>query len=75
MDPRTLVTDVGHLEQVGIKPGKANGVLKQRLVGDGRARGHNHTVQLQVLDLLDDVRDSVLRAGIQVILCVNNACQ
>ena len=50
MDPRTLVPDVGHFEQVGVKAGFAQRLLEQGFVGSRCARGYDHAVEVVLFD-------------------------
>ncbi len=56
--PRTLVADVGHLEQGRVEAGGAQAVLEQRLMRARGARGDHDPVQPKVFDLLRDMGDA-----------------
>jgi hypothetical protein len=73
--PGVLVADVGHFEQILVQARLADGLLKQRLVGARRARGHHHAVDLLLLDDLLDVVLVVLRAGEQVVFHMHHVRQ
>ena len=75
MHPRALIADVGHLEKVGIEPGAAEHVSKQRAVGQRRAAGDNDPVQILPAHLLGYVFHTVLRTRIQVGLGMGDAGQ
>ncbi len=46
MDPTALVADIGHFEQEGIQSRLADAVLEEGLVGERRATGHHHPVEV-----------------------------
>ena len=58
MHPRALISDVDELEEVLVEACFLAGGPKQWLMGPGGTRRHEDAVQVVVLDLLLDGRDS-----------------
>ena len=75
VNPRTLIADVCHLEQIRVQSSHADAVLEKGLVRERRATRHHHAVQAMLQHLLGDVLDAVLRAGVQVRLGVRHIRQ
>ena len=73
MDPRALIADVGHREQVGIESRVAQGFLEENLVRARRTRSHHQAVQLVLADHVLDVLLVGIRAGVQARLGVRHA--
>ena len=55
MNPRALVTDVDHLEEVRVETDPRAGLTEHRLVRPRSARGHDKTVDAVLLDQLDQL--------------------
>ena len=72
VDPRALVADVRHLEQIRIEARLAKRVAEQRLVGARRARRDDDPVEAVLGDLLADSGLRVARAGVEVFLGVDD---
>jgi hypothetical protein len=68
--PGALVADVGHFEQIWIQAGGADAVLEERLVSERGAAGDHHPVKIMFFDLLGDMPDAILGAGVQVAFTV-----
>ncbi len=75
MNPRALIPDIGHLEEIFIESYLSNSLLEQRFVGAGRAGGHHDAVQMVLLHRLFDLLLGILRAGVEVFLHVDNIFQ
>ena len=54
VDPRDLLADGDHVEQVRVQPGALAGAAEGGLVQVRRAGGHHHAVQPELLDVLLD---------------------
>ena len=54
VDPAALLADVGHLQEVGVEPGRGEGAAEGRLVHPRAAGGHHHAVEALLPDVLGD---------------------
>jgi hypothetical protein len=72
MDPGALIADVGHFEEITVEPCLADCVLEQRLMGSRGAGSDDHPIQPMLVDDLLHLLLSILGAGIEVILHVDD---
>ena len=75
VNPRALVADVHHLEEVRVETGLGAGAAEQRLVGARGAGGDDHAVELLFLDSGLDLVDPAFRAGVQVFFDIDDVGQ
>ncbi len=68
VDPGILVADVGHFKQVFVQPAGLQGFHEHRFVGLGAAGGHDHPVELVLLDFFLDFLLGVLAAGEEILI-------
>ena len=71
--PRTVFSDVGHLDQVWVQAGFASDALEERLVCPVAASRHEHPVQPILRDRLADLRLTILETSVVQRLCVCDA--
>ena len=75
MHPRALVTNIGHLEEIGIEPCVPHGFPEQRFVSPGCAGCNNHPVKIVFLYGLLDAFLSIDGACVEVVLSVHHMGQ
>ncbi len=75
MHPGALIPDIGHFEEILVETYLPNGLLKQRLVGAGRAGGNHYPVQIVFLHSLLYLLLGILGAGIEVLLHIDHILQ
>ena len=68
MSPGTLITNVSHLEEVGIQPCTADGISEKGLVGSWCTGSHNNPVKVVLFDPFFYHFKAVCGAGIHYIL-------
>src|SRR3972149_9782977 len=68
MHPGTLIADIGHLEEVFIKPHLANRLPEKRLMGARRTGSHDHAVEIMLINSRFDLFLGILRAGVEVFI-------
>ncbi len=71
MDPGTLITDIGHLKKVFIQASFSDGLLEQRLMGSGSARGDDHPIQIVLLYHFLYLLLGILGASVEIVLSVD----
>jgi hypothetical protein len=72
VDPGALIADIGHFEEIAVEPCLANGVLEEGLMRPWGAGSDEHPVQSMLFDDLLHLLLSILGAGIEVILHVDD---
>ncbi len=65
MDPGTLVSNVGHGEEVTIQASLADGLLEKWFMSAGRARSDDHAVDIVFENDFLDFALGVLGAGVK----------
>ena len=75
VNPGALVADVRHFEQVLVQSGLPHRFSEHRFVGSWRTGRHDDPVQFVLLDGILDFCLSVLRAGIEVVLDMDDIFQ
>ena len=65
--PRVVLADVHHVEKEGIQPAGGDGVAEGVLVEQRRTRGHDHPVEVELLDVLLDELLARVRAHVLVV--------
>ncbi len=75
VDPRALIADVGHRQQVFVEAGLPQAVLEKWTVGEWRAGGDDDPVQVVFGDAPLDGGGAVLRAGVQQVVGVDDPRQ
>ena len=73
MNPGALVTDIGHLKEIGIESHFTDRVSKKRLMGPRCAGGHHDTVQVEFLHPLLDQFQGVCRTGVDRIFSMDHS--
>ena len=72
VDPRALVADVGHPEEIGVESFFPQGLAKERLMGPGRTGGDDDPVEPLLLYHLSDPLLRVLGTGEEVVLGIDH---
>ena len=75
VNPRALVADVGHLEEIGVQTGFSHCLPKNGFVGSGGAGSYDDAVQVVLEDNVAHVILRVLRTGVEVVLGVGDVGQ
>ena len=65
--PAAMLTDVGHLHEVGIQSRVGHTLAEGRLMHTGRTRSHHHPVQIILLDVALDLLLSRFGTGVLVL--------
>ena len=75
MDPGTLVSNIGHGEEVTIQASLSDGFLEQRFMGAGSTRRDDHAVDIILQDDFLDLALSVLGASVEVLSGIDDVGQ
>ncbi len=75
MDPGTLVSNIGHGEEVTIQASLSNGFLEKRFMSARRTRSNDHAVNIILENDFLDFALGVLRTGVEVLASIYDVGQ